>query len=282
MERIMKKHTVYTSFDGDLMVYIDCMRKIAVKNGFVPINPEHAFGYYLSTRAHSDSKLEVMKDCLSLTMISDEFWVFSKSEDDPISDFPEGVLIEILLWVRQKGLPIRIFSIPKTVVSLGYSNAQDYRGRPLAVKEADLKKVLSDRYFHEISAYLDKITPILRLVTFIDIRNEDFKYVDWVRARAYEVGKVPIVPQHLIPELVYTLHDMQSEYGASVEALCEVSSSVWAIYHSHEKFRELREKYQESRLMVTFISLQELNVPKYANPRNWSITTKELQENLLD
>lgn len=278
----MKKHTVYTSFDGDLMVYIDCMRKLAVKNGFVPINPEHALGYYLSTRAHSDSKSEVMKDCLSLTMIADEFWVFSENEDDPLGAFPEGVLIEMLLWVRQKGLPIKVFSIPKTMVSLGYSSAQRYEGKPLVVKEADLKNALSDRYFHEISAYLDKVTPILRPVTFIDIRNEDFKYVDWVRAKAYEVGKVPIVPQHLIPEFVYALHDMRGEYDASVEALREVSSGVWAIYHSHEKLEELRKKYQGSRLMVTFISLQELNVPKYANPRNWSITTKELQENLLD
>ena len=278
----MKKRTVYTSFDGDLMVYIDCMRKLAVKNGFVPINPEHALGYYLSTRAHSDSKSEVMKDCLSLTMIADEFWVFSESEDDPLSAFPEGVLIEMLLWVRQKDLPIKVFSIPQTVVSLRYSSSQGYVGRPLVVKEADLKSVLSDRYFHEISAYLDKVTPILRPVTFIDIRNEDFKYVDWVRAKAYEVGKVPIVPQHLIPEFVYALHDMQGEYDASVEALREVSSGVWAIHHSHEKLEELREKYKESRLMVTYISLQELNVPKYANPRNWSITTKELQENLLD
>jgi hypothetical protein len=278
----MKKRTVYTSFDGDLMVYIDCMRKLAVKNGFVPINPEHALGYYLSTRAHSDSKSEVMKDCLSLTMIADEFWVFSQNEDDPLGAFPEGVLIEMLLWMRQKGLPIKVFSIPQTVVSLGYNSNQSYEGRPLVVKEADIKKVLSDRYFYEISAYLDKVTPILRPVTFIDIRNEDFKYVDWVRAKAYEVGKVPIVPQHLIPEFVYALHDMQGEYDASVEALREVSSGVWAIHHSQEKLAALREKYKGSHLMVTFISLQELNVPKYANPRNWSITTKELQENLLE
>ena len=135
--------------------------------------------------------------------------------------FPEGVLIEMLLWVRQKDLPIKVFSIPKTMVSLGYSSAQRYEGKPIVVKEADLKNALSDRYFHEISAYLDKVTPILRPVTFIDIRNEDFKYVDWVRAKAYEVGKVPIVPQHLIPEFVYALHDMQGEYDASVEALRE-------------------------------------------------------------
>ncbi|MDP3883279.1 MAG: hypothetical protein Q8Q48_04465 [Candidatus Staskawiczbacteria bacterium] len=278
----MNKHIVYTSFDGDLMVYIDCMRKLAIRNGFVPINPEHALGYYLSTRAHGDSKSEVMKDCLSLTTIADEFWVFSGSEDNSLGVFPEGVLIEMLLWARQKGLPVKVFSIPQTMASLEFGSSQNCEGKILAVKEVYLKNVLNNRYFQEISSFLDRVTPILRPVVFIDIRNEDFKYVDWVRARAYEVGKVPIVPQHLIPEFVYALHNMQGDYDASVEALCNAASCIWAIYYSQEKLEELRKKYKDVRLMTTFISLQELNVPKYANPRNWSITTKELQENLLD
>lgn len=188
----MKKLTVYTSFDGDLMNYIDCMRELAVKNGFISINPEHALGYYLCTRAHNNSKSEVMKDCLSLTMIADEFWVFSENEDTALGTFPEGVLIEILLWVRQKGLPIKVFSIPQTVSSLKYSSSINYHGKPIVVEEVDLKNMSDNRYFHEISAFLDKATPTLRPVVFVDIRNEDFKYVDWVRSRAYEVGKIPI------------------------------------------------------------------------------------------
>jgi hypothetical protein len=118
----MYRPTVYTSFDGDQMIYIDCMRKLAIKNGLIPINPEHALGYYLSTRAHNDSKIEVMKDCLSLTMVSDEFWVFSEDESTPLDTLSEGILIEILLWIRQKNLPIKFFNITKTVLNLGYGN----------------------------------------------------------------------------------------------------------------------------------------------------------------
>lgn len=87
----MLKPTVYTSFDGDQMIYIDCMRKLAIRNGLIPINPEHALGYYLSTKSHCDSKAEVMKDCLSLTMVSDEFWVFAENEDVPLNVLSEGI-----------------------------------------------------------------------------------------------------------------------------------------------------------------------------------------------
>lgn len=112
----MSKPTVYTSFNGDQMIYIDCMRKLAIRNGLIPINPEHALGYFLSTEAHGSSKAEVMKDCLSLVMVSDEFWVFSEREDTALESLSEGILIEILLWVRQRGTPIRFLSISETVL----------------------------------------------------------------------------------------------------------------------------------------------------------------------
>lgn len=77
----MQNLAVYTSFNGDNMVFIDCMRRIAIINGYVPINPEYALGYYLSTTSHDGNKSEVMKDCLSLAMAADEFWLFTESED---------------------------------------------------------------------------------------------------------------------------------------------------------------------------------------------------------
>lgn len=280
----MSRPTVYTSFDGDQMIYIDCMRKLAIRNGLIPINPEHALGYYLSTRAHGDSKAEVMKDCLSLVTVSDEFWVFTENENAPLETLSEGILIEILLWIRQKSQVIKFFSIAKTVLSLGYghkkSAEREYHGKARTVQEIDLKKALSARYFEEISTFLEKASSVLRPVIFIDIRNEDFKYADWARYKAYQVGKIPIVPQYLIPEFVYALHGTQEEYPESIEKLKEVSSGIWAIYESQERLDALREMYKEHHRMVTFIPIKDLNVPKYANPRNWSITTKELQENL--
>lgn len=282
----MFKPTVYTSFDGDQMIYIDCLRKFAIRNGRIPINPEHALGYYLSTRAHNDSKSEVMRDCLSLTMISDEFWVFAEHEDTPLESLSEGILIEILLWIRQKNSTIKFLGIEKTVLSLGYFQKEDgnqeYQGKERIVKEIDLKRVLSERYFEEISTFLERVSPVLRPVIFIDIRNEDFKYADWARYKAYKVGKVPIVPQYLIPEFVYTFHGIQDEYPKSIEKLKEVSSGVWAIYESQERLKALQKIYEGQHRMVTFIPIKDLNVPKYANPRNWSITSKELQENLLN
>lgn len=157
---------------------------------------------------------------------------------------------------------------------------EGYHGKNRTVQEIDLKKVLGARFFKEIDLFLERTVPILRPVVFIDIRNEDFKYADWARNRAYQTGKVPIVPQHLIPEFVYSFHDKKDEYPESVEKLRTVSSGIWAIYESPERLKELRKTYKDNHHMVTFIPIKELDVPKYANPRNWSITSKELQENL--
>lgn len=150
----------------------------------------------------------------------------------------------MLLWIRKKGLTVKFFSIAKTVLSLGYGNRKNadkgYYGKERDIKEIDLKKTLSERYFEEISTFLEKVFPILRPVIFIDVRNEDFKYADWARHKAYHTGKVPIVPQYLIPEFVYAIHDMQEEYSESVIKLKEISSSIWAIYESWERFEILQ------------------------------------------
>lgn len=277
----MQKLVVYTAFDGDDMVFIDCMQDITIINGYIPMNPEHALGYYLSTTSHGGKKLEVMKDCLSLVMVSDEFWLFLESEDIVLQQLPEGILIEMLLWTQVKTPKIRVFSISETVKSLDRCDHTLYEGRVLDIDEPMIYANLENNQFSEISSFLDKIKHTLRPIVFIDIRNEDFKYIDWVRAYAYLHGKVPISPQHLIPEFIYSIHHKtQEDYQNSLEKLKNLASEIWAVYHSDIALRNIKEYYNLSS-KVTFISMQEVGVPKYANPRNWSITSKEVRENLL-
>ena len=77
--------SVYTSFDGDDMIYIDLMREHAIRLGYVPINPEHALGYHLSTTSHRNLKYEVMKDCMSLAHACDNFWVYTNDPEMRVS-----------------------------------------------------------------------------------------------------------------------------------------------------------------------------------------------------
>jgi len=277
----MQKLAVYTAFDGDDMVFIDCMRNIAIINGYVPINPEYALGYYLSTTSHDGKKFEVMKDCLSLVMAADELWLFAESENIALQQLSEGILVEVLLWVRVKTPGIRVFSISETVKSLNYHDHASYKGRVLSIDEPMIRTSLENNQFSEISGFLDEVKYTLRPIVFIDIRNEDFKYIDWVRAYAYLHGKVPISPQHLMPEFIYKVHNnAQEDYQGSIEKLKSVASQIWAVYHSGVALQNTKERYGLSP-RVTFVSMREVGLPKYANPRNWSITSKEVKENLL-
>lgn len=276
----MCTNIVYTAFDGDHMVYIDCMREIAIKNGYIPVNPEHALGYYLATRSHNDSKYEVMKDCLSLSQIANEFWVFSDKDTFKLTDLPEGVVIEILLWLRKKNGPIKFFTIKKVVKNLSKTTRALYKGDVLRLNESDIIEMLEKSYFQEISDFIDSVYLLIRPVIYVDIRDYDYKYVDWIRAKLFASEKVPAVPQHLIPRNVYDVLGKSRSYQVELESLREATSGIWAVYHSSSKFDELKKKYADHLSLVTFVSLREAGVPKYANPRNWSITTRETQENL--
>ena len=272
----MTRKIIYTAFDGDYMIYIDCMRELAIRNGAIPINPEHALGYYLSTRAHNDLKVEVMKDCLSLVNISDELWVFadSNNENMTLSSLPEGVIVEILLLAWRGKASIKVFSIPKSLECL--KAGTPYAGVARDIEKFDIGIHFDKQYFDEISKFITDAMPALRPVVLIDICNEDFKYVDWVRAFAYRLSFVPIAPQHIIPKVVYDRYGMSDRYNNDVIILQNSVAEIWAIFRSRKDLRMLKSKYAPfSGSKITFIPVQHLNIPKYSDPANWSITTKE-------
>lgn len=115
------RSTVYLSSGGKFSKYLDFLRLFAYQAGYVPIHPIGTLGYYVSSVAHNHNKLEVMKDCFSLMLGCDEFWVFDEklpslearqsSDKKPLSQFPEGVLAEIYFWLTVKpNSPIRFFT----------------------------------------------------------------------------------------------------------------------------------------------------------------------------
>lgn len=276
----MERKIVYTSFDGDDMVHIENIRELAIKNGYIPVNPEQALGYYLSTRCHGDMKFEVMKDCLSLARMSNEFWVFinNDNEDYSLALLSEGVVIEILFWIKIGGSSIKIFSIPK--MTNAFYNRSIYNGVVKHISETDLAAILSKEFFNEISEYLADVLPLLRPVVFIDIQNDDFKYVDWARAYSFELALVPLVQQLTLPEMVYSRYGLENRHLEDIRIVQRSVSKIWAIFKSKKNQADLVSKYGHILSKVDFIPIQKLGIPKYTNPANWSITTKEYEENV--
>ena len=64
---------VYTSFDGDDMHHMLAMCDRVLKNNEIALNPEMALGYYISTETLGGKKVNVMTDCLTLTVFSDKY-----------------------------------------------------------------------------------------------------------------------------------------------------------------------------------------------------------------
>ena len=97
-----KRSIVYTSFDGDDMNYLDDICLNVINEGKIPLNPEAALGYYVSTVTLGGNKQKVMSDCLTLEMLADELYVYQNKD----VDLSEGIIAEMMLWhmLKNKGL----------------------------------------------------------------------------------------------------------------------------------------------------------------------------------
>jgi exopolyphosphatase/guanosine-5'-triphosphate,3'-diphosphate pyrophosphatase len=151
------RKSVYLSSAGKYFKYADFLLTFAYKLGYVPIHPISTLNYYISTIAHDNHKDEVIRDCFTLMKGCDELWVFEEklpsfkphdndSNRKQISTFAEGVLGEILWWLRhKKNSPIRFFTwkdvgIPKYVLN------GDWQLTPKDDKEIDVQKDIPSRF----------------------------------------------------------------------------------------------------------------------------------------
>jgi hypothetical protein len=133
---------VYLSSGGKYSKYVDFLLKFTYDLGNVPIHPILTLNYYISTISHQNKKDEIVRDCFSLINQCEELWVFEEklpyfksmeasSDRKNIAEFPEGVLAEILWWLRyKKGAPIRFFTwrdvgIPKYLYEEKWQLAPD-------------------------------------------------------------------------------------------------------------------------------------------------------------
>lgn len=197
------KPLAYTSFDGDYMPFLPNMLTYTMANGFLPINPESALGYYVSTTTHQGNKILVMEDCLCEELMCDEMWVFN-----PVTGhMPEGVVAEIMAWQDKKGTSIR--KIPF------FNNFR------LNLKNYQVDTAL-DNYIMtpiEVSSYLAKCNPddigdIRRKLfdassnipqpSYVVANFYNYKHIDWARSYCYQHSICPVSPQNILPYSLYT------------------------------------------------------------------------------
>jgi len=151
------RKSVYLSSGGKYFKYADFLLNFTYKLGYVPIHPISTLNYYISTVAHDNHKEKVIRDCFTLMEGCDELWVFeeklpsfkpknNKSNKKHISKFAEGVIGEILWWLRyKKNSPIRFFKWEDIGIPKYVSNG-DWQLTPKDEEEIDTGKNIPNRF----------------------------------------------------------------------------------------------------------------------------------------
>jgi hypothetical protein len=294
---------VYTSFDGDQMRFMHWMCYVALSLGYVPINPEAALGSYLLNTSHHGSKIEIMRDCISLEMCCDEFWHFDVTEE--IHSLPEGVLAELIAWQEAKaGQSVRFFPWIQLAAIGKYGDLLEparqpqtltaalERGRPLVSQVEHLDPPMTADIQRNLLTSVRNQG--VRPLAFLSQDDTDFKHADWARRMAYQAGFVPLHPdtlmEHFVMDMAHghgTEQDFQAAYTSSRCSLINAANELWIFLKPQVNLADdcaplpmnvAQDLYfwllHKGEQPVRMFNWQNAGVPKYAKAR-WAITTKE-------
>ena len=203
-----KKELVYTSFDGDYMAFIPLMQHFVLKEmGMIPINPEAALGYYLSTTIHHNQKAAVMRDCINLELMCDRLAVFKHPVDDY---YPDGVIAETISWVNEginKIQSVAIISLPDFQFNnskLQYAKDIDLSTK-LDIDEFTRERCNDGSCVDEIKQRLECSRSSKIKMAYLISNMSNYKHLDWVRRYCYENEYCPVSPYNLLPIDLYEL-----------------------------------------------------------------------------
>ena len=195
-----KKNVIYTSFDGDDMHYLHNICDYEIKRGNIPLNPETSLGYYVSTVSLGGKKIDVMKDCLTLEMLSDKMSVYSKEG----RNLSEGILAEMLLWDAKKGKGLDII---KGITHLSTSELQNLNSQQLKEYLAKMDPMVRFELFTNLlTSYNEE--PLQS--AYIIANMENFKHIDWAKSYCYTHNICPVSPQNILPLHFY--EEKEKEY----------------------------------------------------------------------
>lgn len=270
-----KRNVIYTSFDGDDMHYLYNICNYEIGRGNIPLNPETALGYYVSTVSLDGKKVNVMKDCLTLEMLADKMSVYKKED----RHFSEGILAEMLLWEETKNTGLDVVE--------GVTH----------LSKAELQKLTK----LQLKEYLSKIDPIVRFELFNNLLDSyikethesayiianmaNFKHIDWARSYCYKNNLCPISPQNILPLHFY--ENNEKEYLESrLELLRRTDRILLFIDRNNLKedlnrleYYSLAEIYYVNNYLkdktIEIVGWDEALVPKYNQDSKWALTTTE-------
>jgi len=257
------------------MHYLHNICDYEIKRGNIPLNPETSLGYYVSTVSLSGKKIDVMKDCLTLEMLSDKMSVYSK-EGRPLS---EGILAEMLLWdvKKEKGL-----DIIKGITHLSTSELQNLNSQQLKEYLVKIDPIIKFELFNNLlTSYNDES----HQSAYIIANMENFKHIDWARSYCYTHNICPVSPQNILPLHFY--EGKEKEYLESRLELLKRTDRVLLFIDRNNLSEDLGrlDPYSLAEIhyvnnylkdkAIELVGWDEALVPKYNQNNRWSLTTNE-------
>lgn len=267
------RDVVYTSFDGDDMNYLHNICRSIIDDGKIPLNPEAALGYYVSTVTLGGNKINVMTDCLSLELLSNELYIFGKEG----RELSEGIIAEMILWkvLRSNGVTT-VYDVcdlkNKTLKYYNQTELEQLIGKYDVISKHELHNNLLNEYMEKTHK-----------TAYVIANFSNYKHLDWARAFCYNNGYCPISPQNIFPYSLY--EDNIEDYMLARLELLKRSDKILLFidrYSANEEIDGLDE-FSKTELsysrkngkQVEIIGGDEALVPKYNPNKKWSLTSKE-------
>jgi len=276
LSKFRSRKLVYTSFDGDYMHYISNMQKYCLKDNLIPINPESALGYYVSTTVHGNKKVPVMIDCLALSLICEEFYLFNSKNQK----MPEGVIAEVVYWLnKNKKSSITIIDFFDEYFGTGEFCRKSFS----LEKSKSLQKMYN---VSEIEQKLFKKFENQKIKYGYNVANfYNYKHMDWVRAHCYTHNICPLSPQTILQYNTYLdLYDNFDRYIFDRLSIMEKADMAMLYINTRNLTNEIvnLDVYSKLELLhwiknnddFEIIDWSEISVPKYKD-KDWALTTAE-------
>lgn len=273
------RKVVYTSFDGDDMHHMLAICNNVLQHDMIALNPEMALGYYISTETLGGKKINVMTDCLTLTIFSDKLWIYGKTD----TLLSEGIMAEIFLWsqIKNKKATFVPDIYGKELIEMNYLELKEW-----------LNRMTDENFRNDIfNNLLNSYKEHTHHTVYIGANFVNYKHIDWARVQAYRERLCPISPQNILSYFLYhSLNDHEARYLKDRLTLLAKSDMYWLCIDSSNLEAELNKLDQntlvELYMLNTFytdkpvkiVDWGEIKVPKYDKSKKWALTNKEQEE----
>ena len=301
------KPLVYTAYDGDNLRYIDWMCYVAYRLGYTPVNPEAALGSYLFSHYRQDAKTEILRDCIALELLCDEFWIFTTPDASRLSDLPEGVIAELMMWHQHDNQQaVRLWPWLEQMGFHQYAPLLQTGGQGRALlKRHSVPNHAQELFFKALSPTTREdiqqrvLTPVmqqgLRQRVFISQDFHHFKHIEWARVFAFARDAVPLCPDTLFNQFV-----SQSAYGEDYPlqhlrdrfSILQQAEELWLfvtpqaldghqlLHLAHHQMLDMYYWYRHcSEKPVRLYTWLVADVPKYRENYGWALTRTEHRQN---